>query len=75
MNYRPRTTIKGQALTNFIVEFTYSNTTEVAGTIGNVEAMKGVEMKKVERLRLRMKTLTMQNDGFMWMAPLTRTDR
>ena len=38
--------IKGQTLADFIAEFTYSDTTKVAGTIGNVEAVKGVEMKK-----------------------------
>ena len=38
--------IKGQAITDFIVEFTYSDAIEVAGTIVNVEATKGVETGK-----------------------------
>ena len=46
ISYKPRTTIKGQTLVDFITEFTYSNTTEVAGTIDIVEAMKKVEMEK-----------------------------
>ena len=50
-------TIKGQALANFIVEFTYSNTTKVASTIGNAEALKGVEMKKG-------RTSTIENENF-----------
>ena len=37
---------KGQALVNFIIEFTYSDTTEVAGTIGNAKAMEGAETDK-----------------------------
>ena len=46
VNYRPRTTIKGHALTDFIVEFTYSNTIEVVGTTDNIGVMKGVEIEK-----------------------------
>ena len=46
MNYQSRATIKGQALADFIVEFTYFNATEVAGTTVNVEVTKGVEMEK-----------------------------
>ena len=34
--------IKGQALTDFIAKFTYSNTTEVTGTTSNTEATKAV---------------------------------
>ena len=37
-------TIKGQALVDFIAEFTYNDTTEVAGTESDVEAAKVVEM-------------------------------
>ena len=33
----PRTTIKGQALADFIVEFTYSNVVEVTGTTHTAE--------------------------------------
>ena len=43
VNYRPRTVIKGQALANSTAEFTYSDTTEVAGMVNNVEAVKRVE--------------------------------
>ena len=46
MNKWPRMEIKGQALTVFIVEFTYSDTTEVAGMTNNAKAMKGVETEK-----------------------------
>ena len=46
VNYRPCTVIKGQAFIDFIAEFTYSETSEVAGMIGITEAVKGVEMKK-----------------------------
>ena len=46
MNYQSCTAIKGQTLANFIAEFTYSDTIEVAGTTSNVEAMEEVEMKR-----------------------------
>ena len=36
-------TIKGQALANFIVEFTYADTTKVAGRTSDNEATKVVE--------------------------------
>ena len=77
INYRPCTTIKGQALTDFVTEFTYFDTTEVDGTIGNVKAVKGVETEKDERLRLRVKTtLTTRNNGSStWTVPLTRTNQ
>ena len=39
-------TIKGQALADFIVEFTYSNTTEVTGTINSAEAAKAAEPRE-----------------------------
>ena len=45
INYRPQTTINGQASVDFIVEFTYSNTTEVTGTTNIVEAVKKVKME------------------------------
>ena len=68
INYRPHIAIKGQALTDFIVEFTYSDTTKVASIIGSAKVAKGVETKKVEHLQLRVKTslatsLAMQNSG------------
>ena len=43
INYHPRIRIKGQALADFIVEFTYSNTTEVVGIEDNVEVVKAIE--------------------------------
>ena len=43
VNYHPRTVIKGQALANFIAEFTYADTTEVARTTKGVEAVKVVQ--------------------------------
>ena len=46
MNYQRYTTIKQQGLANFTAEFTYSDATKVAGTIVNVEVVKGVETKK-----------------------------
>ena len=39
----PRTTINGQALADFIAEFTYADTTEVARIADNVEAAKVAE--------------------------------
>ena len=42
MNFRPRTTIKGQASADFIAEFTYSNSTEVTRMTNNVEGAKAV---------------------------------
>ena len=39
----PRTTIKGQVLANFIVEFTYVDTVEVAGTMDIPKAAKVVK--------------------------------
>ena len=46
MSYRPHTTIKGQALTDFIREFTYFDIIEVAGTIDNAEVAKELETEK-----------------------------
>ena len=40
VNFCPQTTIKGQALADFIAEFTYSNVAEVTGTANSVEAAK-----------------------------------
>ena len=58
MNYLPRIAIKGHALANFIAKFTYSDTIEVASTMDNAEVVKGVEMKKVQRLQLDKRTQT-----------------
>ena len=46
VNYRPRTVIRGHALADFITEFTYSDTTKVAGTTCNAKVAKGVETEK-----------------------------
>ena len=46
ISYRPRTTIKGQALVDFSAKFTYSNTTEIAGITDITKAAKEVEMEK-----------------------------
>ena len=43
MNFCPRMTIKGQALDDFIVEFTYADTTEGAERADNAEAAKVAE--------------------------------
>ena len=48
MNFRSRTTIKRQALANFIAEFTYANTTEVVGTTNRAEAAKVVKAREKE---------------------------
>ena len=46
VNYRPCTVIKGHALIDFISEFTYSDTTEVACMEGSAETTKGVKTEK-----------------------------
>ena len=43
MNFRPRTTIKGQALADFKVKFTYTNIVKVTGTAGIAQVAKVVE--------------------------------
>ena len=48
VNFCPRTTIKGQALSNFIVKFTYCNITEVTGMANNTEIMKATEVREKE---------------------------
>ena len=55
-----RTAIKGQALADFIVEFTYADTTEVARTTNNVEAVKEVETWNGET------SVTRQEDADQW---------
>ena len=54
INYRPRTVIKGQALADFITEFKYSNTTEVAGTSNIAEVANEVEMERDETIAKRL---------------------
>ena len=48
VNFRPRMTIKGQALANFIAEFTYSNAAEVTRTANSVKAAKAEGVKEKE---------------------------
>ena len=43
MKFCPRTAIKGQALADFIVEFTYVSVAKVAGMVDDAEAAKVVE--------------------------------
>ena len=40
----PRMAIKGQVLADFMAEFTYANTTEIAGTVDGTEAVKVVKV-------------------------------
>ena len=46
VNFFPQTAIKGQALSNFITEFTYSNTAEVTGTTNSTEPAKAIGVRK-----------------------------
>ena len=46
-------TIKGQALANFVAEFTYADITEITGMTNNAEAVKGVEMGNGETSVIR----------------------
>ena len=45
MNFHSQTTVKGQALVDFIAEFTYVDTIEATGTTDIVEATKMVEVQ------------------------------
>ena len=45
VNFHTRKAIKGQALADFIAEFTYSTATEVTGTTDGAEAAKAAEVK------------------------------
>ena len=71
LNYKPNMAIKGQVLTNFIVKFTYSNTTKVAGTTGSAKATKGVEMG----MGMETTPSARNNGPSMWMVPLMRMDQ
>ena len=48
VNACPKTSIKGQALVDFIVEFTYATTVEVVWMVDDTEALKVVEMGNKE---------------------------
>ena len=45
--------IKGQTLIEIVAEFTYVDTTELARTANNVEAVKGIEMGNGETFVIR----------------------
>ena len=70
VNYRPRTTTKGKAFTDFIAEFTYADTTEVTGTTINAEAAKVLRWEIVKRLQPDKRKRT--DGSSMWMMPLMR---
>ena len=55
ISYRPGIVIKCQALADFIVEFTYSNAIEVAGTTDIAKAAKEVEMEKNKTTAKKLK--------------------
>ena len=48
VKFHPRTVIKGQALADFIVEFTYSNAAKVTGTTNSVEAAKAARVREID---------------------------
>ena len=48
VNFCPRMAIKGQALTDFIAKFTYSNAAKVTKTANNTEAVKAAGVKERE---------------------------
>ena len=60
LNFHHRTTIKGQALVDFIVEFTYADDAEVAGTMDNAEAAK---VAKVQREK---NSILVKRDADKW---------
>ena len=59
VNFCPETTIKGQALANFIVEFTYADTAEVIEMADIAETAKVVEAQE-EKNSILMKEDTEQ---------------
>ena len=69
MKFQPRTTIKGQVLTDFIAEFTYSNTAEVSGTTNNFEVAKVVRVREKEYYVPFVETLN--SGSYIWMVPPT----
>ena len=60
VNFRPRTTIKRQALANFIAEFTYTDAAEVARTAENAEAAKVTKAQEEKSFAL------MKGDAVQW---------
>ena len=53
VNFHPRTTIKGQALANFIAKFTYADIAEVIGTTKEAKVTKVVEERGRENSKPR----------------------
>ena len=72
VNFNPRTTIKGQALANFIVEFTYASTVEVPGIVEGVEAVNAVKVGDNEDSATPQEESN--NGPSIWMAPLIKMD-
>ena len=60
VNFHPLMVIKGQALANFIAEFTYSNVIEVTGTTNSAEAAK------VLGVRERENSVSIEEDANQW---------
>ena len=50
VNFCPRTTIKGQALADFMAEFTYSNTAKATTTTNSIEVVKVVRGREKREL-------------------------
>ena len=60
VNFYPRIVIKGQALADFIAEFTYSNVVEVIGMTNSAEA------KKAAGVRERENSVPIVGDAEQW---------
>ena len=58
--------MKGQALADFIVEFIYSNTTEITETTNVAEAAKKVEMEKDETAAKMLKDSDMHGEQWIF---------
>ena len=56
VNFHPKMVIKGQALCDFITEFTYTSVAEVAGTTDMAEAVKVVEAEHKRTLNSHKRT-------------------
>ena len=70
MNFHPRTTIKGQALVDFIVEFTYSNAAKVTRMVNSTEAVKAAEVRERANF-IPTKGDVLNNGSYMWTVPPT----
>ena len=60
VNFHPRTAIKGQALTDFIAEFTYSSAAEVTRTTNSAEATKAAGVRGREEFE------SVEGDAKQW---------